>query len=425
MLNNYYKVKIPVVSKGYFDFKEKGKISYKYSGIVYILIEKETNCISYTTLLLNDEEIIGANNYRNGYQSNDYLGSKKIIKKYRLDVFDKNDIDGYKGISCKNKGKSKFVGNIDDLNNRILENKLTAKDVDAFITGSNSSGGLKKPSADPIDAYYENDDLFSKVFKGNVIEGKKKWKIFSLLSNLTCVQRNSVFPDKVTRDYLNKVEKKDVSYLFELEWKVVPWSLKGEEDLYVDFKRAFASQNKNKFIDKEKDTELLCLSEQNWREADHIQYIMKIIDNGDRKFVTKQLRGNWRRVIDESISNNKFKSDFVNDYSIYDRAHILENRDAIKYILSEEISKYEKEEFLKELFDEDNFILLDKNTHKAWDEDKIFIDEKGYIKNISLDNSEFKRMFSDSNNNIFNVYPNVLDGRRSLLLNKRNKRRGL
>ena len=417
MLNNYYKVVIPIINQGHFKFTEGKKASYKYKGNAYILIEKESKCIAFTTLLLDNGDIWGADD---GKYGNDY-----VIKTYYPNLFNiRKKAFNYSLSSGRNKNSSKLRISNEKFNELILENKLTIKSVDGFITGSNSSGGLKKPSADPIRILYEGEDLISNMFDNNIKTNVKTWKIFSLLSNLTCVNNNSSFPDEVTIDYLNKVEEKDISYLFELDWEVVPYGLKDDETLYVDFKKAFGSQNIENFIDPINDSELLVLSEKNWREANHIQYIMNIINNGNKKFVSKQLRGNWRRVIDSSIKKYKFEKDFVNGFSSYDRAHILENKKGVSFLLSESNGKYEKEELLEDLFCEDNFILLDKNIHSYWDDEKIFISDDGKIKNISLDEQEFEKIIASSND-ITSIYPNILSYKRSYLLNKRNKQKGL
>jgi len=415
MINNYYKIVIPLINKTYFKFNENKKgTSYKYSGNAYILIEKETNCIAFNTLLLDDGEVWGADDGRYG---KDY-GIKRLPDLFEIRKKSFNTSTKKTG----NKTSSKLRISNEELNKQILKNKLTIKSVDGFITGSNASGGLEKPSNDPVTIHYKNEDLIEKIFNGDVINGNKTWKIFSLFSNLTCVLRNNVFPDEVTIDYLNKIEEKNIEYIFDLDWEVVPYGLRDEEDSYVEFKKAFVSQNIENFKDKLKVPELLTLSSKNWRNADHVEIIMKMVDDGNRKFLAKQLRGNWRKIIDEAISKYKFEKDFVKGFSIYDKAHILENADVVKYILSNEIEKHNKEKLLKDLFDKDNFILLDKNTHKLWDDGLIKIDNQGNIINISLEKMEFDIMFKDSRD-IFHIYPNILNGNRSYLINKRNERR--
>lgn len=398
MVSNYYKIVIPA--------KTKEGNKYKYKGVSYLLIEKSTGNIVLNLFLLDEnQKVIGASNGGDGKGYT--IKRKNELYSHRLKSFKKCS-------STKPKQPVGMITPIAKLNELILKFKLTIKSVDAFISGSNSSGGLKRPDADPLRMI--TNSFIKDKFKDNLIRDFDEWKIFSLISNLEGQQRNSNFPDDLSIEYLNKIETKDFSYLFEINLKHIPYGEAGYEDLYVPFDEAFASQNSEKFINlAQANVGAVLQSENEFDKQDNISYIFQCIERGDKRFLSKQLRAIWRRIIDDDIRTNKFEKDFVRGISFYQRAHIVENHDATKFLLNEKIDSNDKKGYLENLFNKNNYILLTNDLHNYWDSGNIFIDEFGDIKNINLSEEEFKVVIS-TGNSILDIYNNTLTDDRIKLL---------
>ncbi len=407
MLNKFYKIIIPIISKNYFN----EKTGIKYKGKAYLIIEKSTNKLVFNTLLLDEQqEIWGKNGGR--------YGKEYGIKKYK-DLFELREKSfSNKQSNSKIKFSSKFNCSIKKLNELILKNKLTIKSVDAFISGSNSSGGLKNPNADPIRIYYDNkEDLISNIYNKN--NDKKEWKIFSLISNIDKKTKNEYLSEDLTMEILNEIEEKNIEYIFSehINWNVIPYGMSKNEDIYLEFKRAFASNNIEN-IDNKNYSELLLLSEEEWKTRNPKEYIMSILDKENRDFISKQLRGNWYRIVNYDIKKNKYNKDFVDSLPHPYKEHILENKFVKNKILNSTIKKSEKENLLDKLFNKNNYILLTPTTHRYWDNDEIIIDKNGNIKNKKLDKNEFEKIFN-KNKNIYSIYENTINEERKMLLKLR------
>ncbi len=412
MRNNYFKIKIPLINKNYFAYEQGDKGKYKYHGIAYILIEKATGNIAYNTLILNESQTIyGADD---GKYGNDYGIKKKSpeLFEYRKTSFNHSIPEG------RSKNVSKFKHEVSELNELILKHRLTIKDVDAFISGSNPSGGLKKPDADPVRIYFGKEDPLLELF--NVEATNVQWKFFSLISNLKGKFNNANFNDEVTQLYLESIEEKPISYIFdELDWKFIPYKEAGYEDLYVDFKDAFKAQNAELFDITKEDISLSATSDNFFNSMNYIEHIINLSNRGDKRFLNKEVRSIWRRIVDQDINSNKYDKDFVKGLSLYDRAHIIENRSASNILLNSTIDIDYKKDFLKELFNPNNYILLTKDIHTYWDQNLIAIEESGEIINISLSDEEFNQLTRE-HTNIFSIYNNVLNSERKRLIEERD-----
>ncbi len=416
MKNNYFKIIIPCVSKNYFNFE--GEKNNKYKGKAILVIEKNTNNgknkLVFNTLLLDEnQEIWGADNGR--------FGEKYPIKKYK-ELFDfRQRSFNYSLPKGRKKNKSKFQSSIKELNNLILKNKLTIKEVDAFISGSNSSGGLKNPNADPIRMVASYNDSFFNDFNDFEIKDKmnNEWKIFSLISNIDKISWNKIFPDDIDISYINDLEEREMNGIFNLDWSVIPWGLKHSIEDYVKFKSAFISQNFENFVNLNKNNDLLFLPEKYWNKNNRpSDLLINLLNSNSRNYVKNKLRSHWSRIINESIETNKYNTDFVKKISKFDRAHIIDNDFVVNFLLNESNSFFDKEEIIQFLFNKNNYVLLDKTLHTYWDDGDIEISENGEIINLKLSESEFHGA-TNGKTNIYMVYENVINNERSLLLNKR------
>lgn len=411
MKNNYFKIKIPLINKNYFKFKEEKKV-YKYRGTAYILIEKKTGNIAFNTLILdNNQKIYGADDGR--YGANYGIKNKKCeIFKYRQESFNH---------SIQEKGKkniSLFKGEISTLNKLILKCKLTIKDVDAFISGSNSSGGLKRPEADPVRIFYQKNDPIKNIFKIKS-DSNIEWMFFSLISNIAGKFNNANFDEEITIKYLNDIEEKSIDYIFnELKWKFVPYKSSDCEELQIDFIDAFKAQNVENVKDFKDEVYSIATPEKWFKELEKIKYVMNLVDLGDKRYLEKEVRSIWQRIVENDISNNKYVKDFVRGLNSFDRAHIIENKVAKKILLNSNENDENKREFLKNLFNPNNYILLTKEIHSYWDKNKIKINEDGLIENNTLDENDFNKLTSE-NKDIFSIYKQVLNLDRKNLIEKR------
>lgn len=399
MVSSYFKIVIPTVSL-------KGSANV-FRGSSILLFEKGTNNIVFNTLLLDhDQTIIGAHKEA----SIDTVWSRKLRKKgdlfkYRQESFKYNDGN-----------KSTFSGDINFLNEELLKFKFTIKGVVSFITGANATGGLTTPDADPVRML--TNDFLNKKYEGNLKEDFKEWKLFSIMSNLEGKHRNCDFPDDVTISYLNKIEERDFSELFNLDLKHIPYGETGYEDAYVSLEEAFASQNSEKFINKAK-ANVISIMQSNdiWKEEDKVQFIFECINRNDKRFLTKQLKLTWRKIIEENIRENEFTKDFVKGMSSFQRAHILENRTAADKLLNENATDDEKIDYIKDLIDGNNYVLLTEDIHTKWDSGRIWIDLEGNINNNDLPDNEFK-ILTNNGDNIFNIFPNADNEKRKHLLSE-------
>ncbi|BDU67543.1 MAG: hypothetical protein TYPL_1960 [Candidatus Tyloplasma litorale] len=406
MISNYQKIIIP--------FKNKKGGKYKYFGKAYIIIEKETKNIVLNFAQLDENQIVyGATNGQDGKG----YGIKKIPELYqlRLKSFEFN-------YPPKPKRSTKLKTSIKEINEQVLKHKLTIKSLDAFISGSNSSGGLKKPDADPIRWIIEKDSFIFQKYENNLVNKNDfEWKIFSLLSNLEGVQRNNKFPDELSIEYINQIEELDIKEIFNLNWMHIPYKEANYEDLWIPFDEAFASQNYEKFINPVVANAGVTLQSDNeWTGLNKIDYIFKCIERGNGKFLSKELRAVWRKTVDEDMKKRSYEKDFIKGLSKFQRAHIIENKDASKFLLKENIDWDKKENYIKDLFNENNYILLTSEVHSYWDSGNIYIDYNGEIRNINLPDDEFKILVSNGNN-ISKIYNNTLNSERIYLLEKWGK----
>ena len=110
----------------------------------------------------------------------------------------------------------KFLGDINDLNLLILNVKATVKDVDAFISGSNSSGGLKNPNADPIRLNLKLNKIHPEI---------EEWMVFSILSNLSKSQSNTF--KTFTWDELETIKTIEFTEFLKKDIKVIPYGMTG------------------------------------------------------------------------------------------------------------------------------------------------------------------------------------------------------
>ncbi len=411
-MNNYYVVKIPLINKNYFDFEINKKGKYKYRGTAYLIIEKGTGNVSFNTLLLDeDQDIYGADD---GKYGDDYsIKRNEELFKYRQSSFD------YSIPLGRSKKVSKFKHEISDLNRMILKHKLTIKSVDGFISGSNPSGGLKKPQGDPVRMFYGENDPLATIFNIESIKNIQ-WKFFSLLSNVAGKFNNSNFPFEITMDFINGLEEKGIEYIFnELDWKFIPYKEASSEEMYVDFKEAFKSQNAELFDIEKEDIATCATSNEYFKGMEYTNYILNLCDRGDKRKLSREVRSIWRRIVDFDIDMNEYEKDFVKGISIFERAHIIENRTAAEILLDPWLDVEEKKSYLKELFNSNNYILLTNDIHNAWDNKKISIEANGEIVNVSMNDDEFEILTRD-HKNIFNIYPNVLNGERKRLLEERD-----
>lgn len=416
MKNNYYKIVMPLISKNYFTEKN----NYKYKGKAYLIFEKGTNNKVLDTLILDeDQQIHGAADGVYGSKYN--LKNNNFLFEYRCANFETREKRGGK------KEVVPFLGNIKELNNHILKYKLTIKNVASFITGSHSSGGLKNPDADPVRIHFENKDPIQEMFKKNIKINFLKninisWKFFSLISNVAGKFTNHSFPDDLSIEYLESLEERKVEELFGLEnLMFIPYSKSSYEYAKIPFKEAFVAQNYEIFIDptKEKNS-VSALSDYEWKNNNSIEYILNCIDKNDRRYLSRELRSTWRRIVDDDMKENNFKSDFVKGIPAFQRAHIIENANSVGILLNENTSIRDKKEYLSKLFNPNNYILLPNDIHSMWDSKLISISNNGNIINKNLSNDEFDRLNLE-NWNIYSIYENTINDDRSKLLNQREK----
>ncbi len=419
-LNDYFKVVIPFQSKFY-----KIKNKYSYSGKAYLIFENNGKLVFNTAQLNENDDVIGANNYKDNYQSKDYLSSKPLIKKIRLQAFGHNQVEG-KNHSGSKKGISKLKWNINLINEAILKERLTIKDVDGFISGSNSSGALTKPSNDPLRA-----KMINPLFKYDSIA--TSWNIFALFSALNKKSNNTKFSpkSKINLKFLDQIKEQKFEYLFKLNLQIIPYGAKNFENYYVSFEEAFLNHNINNFdFNFDFFYDLSIIQEEfdfkkNLPETYLIHLVNKINNSkseyyeNPRDFLNRQLRTMWLKNIENNIKINNFKHDFVYNISQKDRAHILENSKMLDVLMSFHFTDNEKEEKLELFFNENNYLLLPKNIHKYWDDNKIIIDDNGNILNNGLSEEEYQKLIL-SGHNIYNVYKEAKNYERILLLNKRN-----
>lgn len=421
-LNNYFKVEIPFKSKNY-----NKKDGDRYSGTAYFVFQKVftknnelVTKLVYQTLKV-DKLSYGATNYADSYLSEDYLASKVELKEYRLQCFEKNS-HSYLPTKklLKKKPRTKFLGDLSTLNKLLEETKATLKDFDAFVSGSNSSGGLKKPKGDPI--RMTKNSL-------NYKRGYDKWMIFSLLSNLEHKQNNSV----LTFNFISIEKIKTIpieEMLKDKTIKVVPYGMKGNSEVYVQIEEAFLSQNNEVFnsptFNPFKDVNLYMVSlkeiENLKKEQEFSKRILNWLDcpKLSHEIIKNKLRQVWGINIRDNIKKYKFKKDFVLGVGYFERAHIVEQKNVKKILLNSQISKNKKEQELNDLFNKENYLLLTPDVHKYWDKNKIKISPQGEIirneKELSLD--DFNKL-TVSGKNIYQIYPNVKTQNREKLLLKR------
>ncbi len=420
-LSNFVRIEIPFISKNF--FVEGG---YKYKGIAHYVIRRNDKRIVFETVRLNeDQEIYGAANYSDKYLSKSYISSKtnKILKDTRLKMFDTFEWSYSKDGVCPKKPSTKFKGVISDLNSLIFKNGLTIKSVVGYITGSNPGGGLRKPSADEISAFWFDHDPIEIIYGENVLKKHTdhlQWKIFSSISNISNKEkRNNGTFNTLDWEEFESIEKIEVKFLFENNYKIIPWKKALFEEDYVDFTEGIASQNRKHFNDNYINWDILLFDDEYWK-IDEFYRIKKHIDKGDQKGLKEELRGIWTKKVNDDIEKNLYKSDFVKDRKVFQRCHIVENKDS-KILMDSKVDWKQKEEFINRILDENNYILLDCNLHFYWDKEKgIEINSQGEIKNLSLNDEEFNDLVG-GNRKINIVYPDVLNDRRIELLEFRNK----
>ncbi len=419
-LNNYIRIEIPFISKG-LSPDSKG---YKYKGVAHYLIRKKDKRIVFETMKLDEEqEIIGASNYIDGKMSDYYINSiiNKPLKDTRLEMFDWLTKRTASGKGRSNKIHTKYKGKISKLNDLILSKGFTIKSVVGYISGSNAGGGLSNPKADEIGAYWVNEDPIRDIYGQNLKTENNFWKIFSSITAISNKDRNNTkFKKNLTWEKLFDIEKVSIKYLFENDYKIVPWGKKSEffEEDYVDFKRGIASQNREYFIEEYCDWDIL-LFDKKYRDRDAIERIKEKVENVDWDGLKNELRAIWTLRVNKNIKTNLFTGDFVKDKIRFKRCHIIENKEAKEVLFDESIIWEDKVPFIESLIDENNYLLLDGNLHDYWDNtDSILINSNGQIINNGLNEKEFLDLVGD-NNNIYNIYPNVNNGKRQEFLEYR------
>ncbi|BDV02401.1 MAG: hypothetical protein HPAVJP_2900 [Candidatus Hepatoplasma vulgare] len=390
------------------NLKSKEKSKYFYSGKGIMIFKKSDHSLVFNTMLLNDEkQIIGSSSNR--YGEHFFLKKPKYLKllKYRNKNFDKTNNKNMK------KEEVKFKGNIEELNKNIIDFKLTIKDVDAFITGSHSSGGLSNPNSDPIRLILNSIEIkeLQKIYEQDGINNNYEFKFFSLISNSKNKNNNNIF----NTNLINDIKEENILCLLKenkMKIKKKYKINKKEEKEWREIKNAFASQNyeifkNNKFLD------LLIVPDKfifNEKEK-----IIKKIKTEKEKINKTDLRYIWSKIIENDRKNKKYTKDFVNSFSNFERAHIIENKEFLKILMNTD-EKY-LDENLNYFFSNNNYLLLDCNVHSLWDKGKIAINENGDIINISLLQEEFDELVK--NKKIDLIYDNVLNNERKKFLNFR------
>ena len=406
--SKYVKVVIPTISKNYFN-KKKGKGNYdKYKGKAYIIIDNKLKRIVFNTLLLDEEQtIIGAADGKYGEEYKFKKGKKyNELFKYRQNSFKK-----LPPINQKEKSRTEFMGEIKEFNKLILKYKLTIKDVDGFISGSNPTGGLTQTNSDPVRIYYKNDDLIKNKYSDNINEKKWEkidWKAFSLISNIS--NRNSSFKKDISLEYLENLEVESIERFLERDdWFVYPYGKKNNNNFKVPFKESFLYINHYRFKKLPISNQWLAfLEDKKWnarKPKDDFVYIIDCIEDETCSLID-QLRTIWTRRVNRNINSNKFKNDFISGFPFFERAHIIENGYAKNNLVSKKISDEKKYHILKDLFNENNYLLLKSDIHDAWDRGNIYIDGNGQIMNINLTQKDFEILISEDNDNIYKTYPN-------------------
>ncbi len=408
-LNNFIRIEIPFISKGLFDKKFSNKYKgYEYKGTAHYVINKEDKRIVFETAKLDENQIIlGAANYRDGHLSKSYISSKINwpLKKTRLEMFGNFNWSYEENGICHDKPTTKFKGNISELNNLIISNGITIKTVVGYISGSNAGGGLAKPESDEIGAIW-NEDPLKDIYKQDLIEGVKFWKIFSSITAISNKESNNTkFIKNFTWDKLFEIEKVGIEWLFENDYKIIPWGKTMFEEDYVEFKRGIASQNRNFFIEKYDDWDYLLFNERYWK-SNEMDRLKEHIEKVNWKRLSNELRAIWTRKVNNNISANSYIGDFIKNKNRFKKCHIIENKEA-KMLFDNSIIWEEKEKFIKSLLNENNYVLLEGDLHDHWDNTKsISINSNGEIENNSLSQEDFNDLVG-SNSNIYKIYPNV------------------
>lgn len=412
MYSNLYKIELPFISKNY--YKSNGD---SYRGIAYYIFKANNNKLIYNTGQLIEINR-GAANYADFYQSSSYMTSHKILKKYREKAFKTFDWKYEKKGVCQKKERSKFIGNLKYLNKLFITEKATLKTIDAFISGSNPSGGLKKPLNDPI-------RLEMKL--PTIDKSTEKWMIFSMLSNLEHKSNNNNF---FTLEQIQKIKTIPFEqFLNKKDIKVIPYGMKGFDIKYPKIKQTFISQNINKIFGNDyseafekANLYVIPLVElDNIRKNIDIPEQILILKNKfkEEKIIKDKVRQVWGVNVRKDTSQLNYKKDFVRGLSSYDRAHIVGQKTILNKINKQRDKKEKNKHLIKVLISKENYILLPKDIHKYWDDDKITITKFGNIKNKSLEIYEFNKIISNGNN-IYEVYNNVLTSERVNLLKMRN-----
>ncbi len=416
MLSKYYKIELPLHNKDYFTYKTGELGKYKYKGTAFLIFEKETNKLLFNTLLLDEnQDIFGADAGRYG---KDYRIKKfPSLFKYREENFNHSIKKGWKNSSI-------FKGKIKDLNNLIINHKLTIKDVDSFISGSHSSGGLNDPGNDPVRLYYEEHDPIKEIFGTNLFNEKNEWNIFSILSNLKEKSKNTSFTDKINLDYLNKIKTKDIkTFLTKTNIKFVPYKKTYHKEFHIPLLEAFASQNYEKFIDPIKaNAGVNARPNESYKtiDKDQVGYILKVAETRNKKYLSNQLRGIWIRNIEKDIELKNYKKDFITGTTKVERAHIIENKYGASYLISNDIDIEDKRKLADKILNKNNYLLLTRSAHNSWDAGEIVIEDKGTILNTSLEERDYEVILGNEKD-ILSIYSDILNEDRQCLLKERIK----
>lgn len=421
--DNFFKITFPFISKNY---NADSEIKKKYRGDIYLIFDifEDRPRIVFDTLQFADEEIIEVCNSKNYEFAKSYMTGKGAseLRDLRKEAFPDSDYIPNQG---GKKELSRLRISVRKVNEKILEVGSTIKTAISFISGSNAGGGLSKPSSDEIRIYYKGNDPIFNYYKKHLKETKEniEWMIGSLLStnNLHLSSSNNSFFKGLKIDDILSIREITFREFMDLKLEVIPWGKTLFKEDYVPMIEAIASQNRNLFTNQYEFGNPL-LFDKTYVEVDAIEKIRILVEEGNKKAVSKELRYTWRNIVNKDIDKHKYNKDFVKGISRMQRCHIIENHEALNMLMDLRIDWEEKEEYLKLLFNPNNYLLLEPTIHNYWDVTrKIAIETNGEIINLGLPEHEFNSIVSD-HPSILNIYgDDVLTRERIRLLEIRTE----
>ena len=376
------------------DVESKPSKNYEFAGKAYYIYSKSEKCLVFNSMWLTKAYKGASSMYRNGRR---VPGAKEYIKESNK-LWDVR-LSAFKSIKGKKQGVVSAM-TVKQLNEQLWGE--TVRRIEGFFVGANATGGIKVPSAVRLRVLNE--------FKidGEIVDDPK---ILPLFSRIVCNKESmsKKFVDSIEEISLTKFVEKfsnKITFIPNARSFLSAYLDKGKIEFVL--KEAIIAQNYDKIGVKafKKNTIDPRFFDETKEDINRQIEILKEVMMQSTHQAKKLSRRMWRKNIMNNMANNKFKRDFVNGTTEFEKAHIIENKQL--HVLND------KE--IKELISEDNYLLLDAITHRAWDKEKIEINPvTGEIKNKSLDKKSFKRV----SGNIYAIYKKSKTDKRVEYLQRR------